>query len=767
MNTNSLSFSHEQLNRLFPYFVLVKRNMKILDMGRELEKACPGCRNGILSTYFNLGKSYDGAWPPLGEEMTISLRSATGKIRGRWELLADDQYLFAGLDYNKNRNPEAFPFSNEENCIPTGYQAQGNYVPNMANFDRIIDKMGFGLIEIDSQGRIVYLNDRFSMMSGYEATAMLGKTAEFFFENAFFTAEEAEVEKADGGLQELVFTDAQGTQRLWLAGRAINYSKQGENTGWTGICFDVSEHKGFEQELINAKKDAERNAGVKAMFLANMSHEIRTPMNAIISMSAMLSKTQLNSEQEYYLQTVQTASKTLLVIIDDILDLSKIDAGKLNLENIGFSLSTVLGEVMQVVTHKAVRRGLEISYIPPTDKMLAPVLIGDPYRITQVVLNLMTNAIKFTEKGAVELTAIILEDSHDHQKIEVLVKDTGIGMEDEFLNHLFDNFSQEYESVTRRYGGTGLGMSISQKLVSQMGGHFKVKSAKGKGSEISFIITLEKGQLHDIPSETPLIQDEELFSGRRVLIVDDNEMNRLVASTILLRYGPQVMVADTGMIALDMLNDEVFDIVLMDIQMPELDGYDTTRALRSRGYTGAVIALTASAIEGEREKCLAAGMDDYITKPINEELLISTIDRWIKSSTTDLNPVQPSPTPAAETDLPLYSLEGLRVISKGREDFVTKMIQMFCEQIPDALEQLNSTFSSGDLEQLSKVAHKLKSTIDHLVIAPLQRTIREIEAAHEESPAAGELGQKVKAVNEVLREVLTALSEEITVRNPH
>ncbi len=493
------------------------------------------------------------------------------------------------------------------------------------------------------------------------------------------------------------------------------------------------------------------------MFLANMSHEIRTPMNAIISMANLLSKTTLTDEQDYYLQTVQTASKSLLVIIDDILDLSKIDAGKLNLEHIGFSLPMVFSEVMQVITHKAVKRGLEIDYIPPKDIEISSVLIGDPYRITQVVLNLMTNAIKFTEKGSVLLTATVLEDTDTHQEIEVLVKDTGIGMDPEFLSRLFDNFSQEYESVTRKYGGTGLGMSISQKLVAQMGGYFNVKSQKGLGSEISFVIKLEKGKTADIPAETKVIHNEDLFAGRRILIVDDNEMNRLVASTVLLGYGPQVMIADNGAIALDMLDEEVYDIILMDIQMPVLNGYDTTKALRARGYAGVIIALTASAIEGEREKCLASGMDDYITKPINEELLVSVIDKWIQEKA--------GPVVAPVNDLPLYSLDGLRVISKGREDFVTKMIEMFCGQMPDSLNQLNQAHNEGDLEQVSKLAHKLKSTIDHLAILPLQRTIREIEAVDEGNVTNAKLAEMIKEVNDVLNQAIAELTEEIAVRN--
>lgn len=753
MNSFSLSLDPAQLNRLFPYFILLDSNMKILHIGDKLKNIYTDCQDGNLFDYFELHELNGKGQFPLGEQLLISPRRTGGKIKGRWEKSAERELLFfAGADYIEQNGPGEINGKNSATAdtLP---------LPNTHHFDRILGNMGFGFIEMDTAGRIQYANKRFCTMSGYALDNMYQQMPDVLFGNDFFTADYKDEDsgETDAALHEIVFTDAQGNQRLWLAGRAVNYNERNENTGWTSICFDVSDHKSFEQELITARKDAEQAATIKAMFLANMSHEIRTPMNAIISMTNLLSKTTLTEEQDYYIQTAQTASKSLLVIIDDILDLSKIDAGKLNLEQIGFSLPMVFSEVMQVVTHKAIKRGLEISYLPPADIEISSVLIGDPYRITQVVLNLLTNAIKFTEKGSVLLTAIVRADSETYQEIEVLVKDTGIGMDPEFLSRLFDNFSQEYESVTRKYGGTGLGMSISQKLVAQMGGYFNVKSEKGRGSEISFVIKLEKGKTADVPAETKITHNEDLFAGRKILIVDDNEMNRLVASTILLGYGPQIMIAENGEIALEMLKEEAYDIILMDIQMPVLNGYDTTKALRSGGYTGVIIALTASAIEGEREKCLAAGMDDYITKPINEELLIGVIDNWIQKTA--------SPVIAPDIDLPLYNLDGLRVISKGREDFVTKMIEMFCGQIPDALKQLNQASADGDLEQLSKLAHKLKSTIDHLAILPLQRIIREIEAVDEGIIPAPKLTEMIAEVNDVLNRVMAELREEIVIRN--
>lgn len=512
------------------------------------------------------------------------------------------------------------------------------------------------------------------------------------------------------------------------------------------------------QELISTHVVDEGPADVKEMFLATMSHEIRTPMNAIISMSGQLSQTPLSNDQDYYLQTIQTASKKLLEIIDDMLEVSALNAGQLQLELIGLDLSVILSEVMQMVEDDAQKKGLAIAYQLPEDPVLSPILIGDPYRIKQVVENLMSNAVKFTESGSVRLTVSVLNEEPDEQEIEIVVTDTGIGMAPEFISRLFDSFSQEHDSVSREYGGTGLGMSISRKLADEMGGHFKVESEKGVGSTISFIIKLQKGSSTDLPLLIKRTYDEELFAGRRILIVDDNEMNRLVATTILLNCGAQVLNAEDGQMALNMVEEDFYDIILMDIQMPVLDGYETTRTLRRQQYTGRIIALTASVAPGEREKCIAAGMNDYLTKPIDEDLLIAVVGGWMESK-------EAVPLPEPEVAAPLYNLEGLRVISKGREDFVTRMIEMFCQQVPEALSNLNACFQQNDLAQVSKLAHKLKSTVDHLEIKSIQRTIRNIETLSENHGSSEELTVMVDEINAVLNRVIESLQLEIKLRN--
>jgi CheY-like chemotaxis protein len=360
-----------------------------------------------------------------------------------------------------------------------------------------------------------------------------------------------------------------------------------------------------------------------------MSHEIRTPMNAILGMANQLAKTPLDSKQMFYLDTINSASENLLVIINDILDLSKIEAGKLQLENIGFAPKEVVNRAMQVLMHKAEEKGLYLTDSKCiTD--LWPVLMGDPYRLNQVLLNLISNAIKFTEKGGVNICSNIVNETAATQTICISIQDTGIGMDEAFVNNLFDKFSQEDVSVTRQYGGTGLGMSICKDLIELMGGEIKVESKKGTGTKVSFTVEFTKGNTSNLPAKETACITKEVLAGRKILVVDDNKMNRLVAKTILSNYGAVVTEAVNGSEAIEMLLNADIEVVLMDIQMPVMGGVEATRIIRDNiSKSLPVIALTANAIKGDNEKYIEGGMSAYLSKPFKEMDLLNIVASWV------------------------------------------------------------------------------------------------------------------------------------------
>lgn len=514
-----------------------------------------------------------------------------------------------------------------------------------------------------------------------------------------------------------------------------------------GYGLDITERKILEEELIRSREHAEMLARAKEQFLANMSHEIRTPMNAIIGMGNQLSRSQLSTQQEFYLNNINTAAENLLVIINDILDLSKIEAGKLSLEKIGFEPVKVVNNAIEVMRHKAEEKGLRLTAVL-NESQLSPVLIGDPFRITQVLLNLISNAIKFTEKGSVNLSCRVIAETAETQTLQCQVIDTGMGMDQEFINHLFEKFSQENDAVTRQFGGTGLGMSICKELVELMGGTIDVKSKKGHGTRFTVTQEFKKGTYQDLPAVMNTQITGDFLKNKKILVADDNEMNRLVASIILENYGATVLESDNGRATLEAINTHLPDLVLMDIQMPELNGYETTRLLRQQENNIPVIALTANAIKGESDKCLEAGMNDYISKPFKEDEFLKTIARWLKTDIT-------MKIEKEENVQPMFNLDSLREISRGNEVFVQKMIRIFCEQTPLMVKEMKAAREENNLAAMGAIAHKIKPSIDNLNIHSLKQVIRDIETAGKEQKETDNLEELLNQTQKIIAAVVS------------
>jgi signal transduction histidine kinase/CheY-like chemotaxis protein len=379
-------------------------------------------------------------------------------------------------------------------------------------------------------------------------------------------------------------------------------------------------------ELIEAKEKAEASSKAKEHFLANMSHEIRTPLNAIDGMAKLLKDTPLNKEQKEYISAMETSTSNLLVIINDILDISKIEAGQLTIEKIGFKPKQLLKDIVKSLQIKAKDKGifLHLDY----DNNIPEILLGDPVRINQILINLVNNAIKFTLKGGVTLSVKLNEVKNNCAELVFEVIDTGIGIPEDKLDDIFENFKQADESTTRKFGGTGLGLSISKKLVELFGGKLKVKSKVNFGSTFYFSISLPIGQESDLAENENIINFETLenIEGKKVLLVEDHEINRFLATTVLENWKMNVDVAENGKIAVEKVKNNQYDIVLMDMQMPEMGGIEATQIIRNELHSNVpIIALTANAIKGDAEKCKQAGMNDYVSKPFDPSDLYNKI----------------------------------------------------------------------------------------------------------------------------------------------
>ncbi len=522
----------------------------------------------------------------------------------------------------------------------------------------------------------------------------------------------------------------------WMEAMGANHLDNPSINGIITISRNITVRKQSEETLRQAREAAEAANQAKSQFLANMSHEIRTPMNAIIGLGHLALQTELTDRQRDYLDNITLSAEGLLRLLNDLLDFSKIEAEKLEIEKSTYSLLSIMEKSLGLAGVGASAKGLQLRL--GYDPDIPEYLVGDPLRLEQVLLNLLGNAVKFTSSGTVGLTVTPVMEEGREITLEFSVKDSGIGMTAEQVDGIFKPFTQADSSMTRRFGGTGLGLNISKRLVELMGGEIRVESTPGKGSCFSFTVHLERGSAPAVVAQCELQRDTlmAVLTGRRILVVDDQSLNRQILQELLEQVGVSVVVAEHGRQALDVIAqaEGKFDAVFMDLQMPEMDGYEATRLLRKEWSAVAlpIITITAHAGREERERCLLAGMNDHLTKPVKPERLYACLMKWVKNGqwhdTSALASVPEGSVKLPESlpGLDLYA--GLTLLG-GNTALYRKLIIEFGQSQEARMAELKADIGAGELEQAGIKAHGLKGVAGNIGATTVYALARELERA--------------------------------------
>ena len=601
-----------------------------------------------------------------------------------------------------------------------------------------------------------------------------------------------EPEKAQKGYEEVFskgfvvdypLTIKDGKLTPVLFNGSVYKDEMGNIIGAVVVARDITEQKKAEKELIEAKTFAEMASSIaeeakiraetstvkanealqsKQQFLSNMSHEIRTPMNAIIGFTKVVLKTELTAKQKEYLTAIKLSGDTLIVLINDILDLAKVDSGKMTFEKTPFKLKLSIKAMLHLFATKIEEKNLKLA--THYDATIPDVLVGDPIRLHQIILNLVSNAVKFTTDGKITVSVKLISETEDDVAIQFSVADTGIGINETKIETIFENFQQATSGTSRIFGGTGLGLAIVKQLVEAQNGTIQVESIVGKGSTFSFILNFNKTSAEAV-LEPEILEIDTEIKDTKILVVEDIELNQLLMKTLLDDFGFECEIAANGKIAIEKLKDNSYDIILMDLQMPEMNGFEATKHIReTMKLEIPIIALTADVTTVDVAKCKAFGMNDYISKPVDERLLYSKLISFIKKPIVIIE--QKTEGNIHTEKVKYVDLSYLMKLTKSNPKLMAEMIQVYLRQTPPLITSMKQSFKDKDWQMLKATIHKMIPSFSIMGINPeiaaIATKIQEYATAIE---CSSELNDLVLELEKVCTHACAELEIELTNLN--
>ena len=630
---------------------------------------------------------------------------------------------------------------------------------------------------VDRQGRITMISPSVFKRMGYTPDEVLGQdVTQYFVDKAVIHRAMIRLVRNKSLRNfEMTLRRKDGTERQFMFNMLLLQDDNGHDSVVAVLARDITELKRQAGELVKAKEEAERSLKVKERFLANMSHEIRTPMNGVIGMIDLLTDTPLDPEQRDYVRTIKRSSETLLHILNDILDLSKIEAGKMALHEAPIAFREIFDKLIALFGQQAASKNNRLTYSIANE--LPTFVIADQTRLLQILANLTSNAIKFTENGDVSVDAVLLSKKGKFNRIRVNVRDSGIGISPENIKLLFNSFSQVDESSQKSFSGTGLGLAISKELALLMKGEVGVDSVVGQGSTFWFVIELKETAISPTQqgSDGAEVTLLNFFKDThpQVLLVDDNSTNRKVASEILRKAGCLVTTASSGSEAIAVCVESKgfrapFDVIFMDIQMPDMDGVETTRNLRALfgDALPTVVAMTAYSMREDRERFLSQGLDDYIAKPIRAQSLVAKVKELVDAASTKREKgqlqqrQQQIAQQTAQQQPPIIDQKIVNQLRDlGGQELVDSIMEEFVIEATELVNGANDAFAMGDIPTVKSNLHTLKGSAGTIGVARMAYIAREAEGKLKHSDTT-HLGQELIALAKALEEFIGTLTDK-------